>query len=170
MLMNRSSFRATQAYSNVGVQTRAGKQDPYALALLMFEGVLESVAAAQGAIAAQDVNAKVKHIGRAVRILQEGLRTSLDMEQGGELAQNLASLYDYCILRLTQANANNNAEWVAEVGELIRPIEDAWRQMRGPNPPGGSGPQSANAVSQTLRPTAPDTSILRTTLGQTAWA
>lgn len=121
---------ATKAYANIGVQTRGAEHDPYQLALMMFEAVIDNTIAARGAIEAQDVNLKVQHLHKAVRILQEGLRTSLDLDNGGELAQNLANLYDYCILRLTQANAQNDASAAAEVVDLIKPVADAWRAMR----------------------------------------
>ena len=138
---------ATKAYANIGVQTRGAEHDPYQLALMMFEAVIDNTIAARGAIEAQDVNLKVQHLHKAVRILQEGLRTSLDLDNGGELAQNLANLYDYCILRLTQANAQNDASAAAEVMDLIKPVADAWRSMR-------SGQESTEAAPQVNKPVA----------------
>lgn len=125
---------ATKAYANIGIQTRGVQHDPYELAMLMFEAVIENATAARGAMEAGNVLLKVQHLHKAVRVLQDGLRTSLDLENGGELAQNLANLYDYCILRLTQANAQNDVAAVAEVIELIKPVADAWRQMRNTTP------------------------------------
>lgn len=158
MTLNQRS--ATKAYANIGIQTRGAQHDQYELALLMFEAVLENTTAARGAIEDGNIAAKAQHLHKAVRVLQDGLRTSLDLDNGGELAQNLANLYDYCILRLAQANADSNAAAAAEVIGLIRPVADAWKQMReqpesgsvvplpdsGNPEPSGNPPFSGNSV------------------------
>jgi flagellar protein FliS len=142
--MNPPRLRAASAYRNIGIETRAHKHDQHQLATLMFEAVLESLSAAQGAINDRDVNAKVKHLNKAVRILQDGLRTSLDLENGGELAANLDALYDYAVLQITTANLHNDALKLAAVADLIRPIAEAWQQIR----PGSEAPrQTPNATS-----------------------
>ena len=51
------------------------------------------------------------------------------MEKGGEIATNLASLYDYCNRRLMHANLKNDLEAVQEVKRLISEIRDAWSQV-----------------------------------------
>ena len=79
---------------------------------------------------AGNVSEKVRLINKAFRIIQDGLRTSLDIENGGELAANLVALYDYCVVRLTQANAANNPDMLEEVVNLLKPVADAWKQMR----------------------------------------
>lgn len=128
--MTFSHHRAANAYRNVGLQTRAPQHDQYELVVMMFESVLESLARARGALEAGDTVAKVQHIGKAIRVVQEGLRTSLDLDNGGELAANLANLYDYCVMRLTQANAASDTTMLDEVASLIKPVAEAWRQMR----------------------------------------
>jgi len=143
--MNICLQRATKAYSRIGIQTRASEHDPHSLALLMFEGVLESVTGAQGALVSGDVVAKVRHIDRAVRILHEGLRTSLDLENGGEIAKNLAYLYDYCVLQLTLANAKNDPELLNEVAGLLKPVAEAWQSI-GHDQSQRSDASSENAV------------------------
>ncbi|MCU0932177.1 MAG: flagellar export chaperone FliS [Serpentinimonas sp.] len=146
---------ATKAYASIGIQTRGAERDQYELALLMFEAVIENTAAARGAIEDGQTAAKAQFLHKAVRILQDGLRTSLDLENGGELANNLASLYDYCVLRLTQANAENDAAATAEVIDLIRPIADAWKQMREQPPVAPSALPTAAAAATPGDPTPP---------------
>jgi flagellar protein FliS len=128
--MNPPRLRAASAYRNIGIETRADKHDQYEVALLMFEAVLESLSAAQGAIDGGDVVSKVKHIDKAIRVLQDGLRTSLDLDNGGELAANLDALYDYAVLQITTANLRNDKAQLAAVANLIRPIAEAWRDIR----------------------------------------
>ena len=130
--MIQSSLHAASAYRSVGLQTKAAGHDPYQLVVLMFETVLEDIHKARGAIQQSDLALKIKHIDRAIRIIQEGLRTSLDLDNGGDLAANLAALYDYAVVRLAQANARNDESALAEVAGLIEPLLDGWRQI-GPN-------------------------------------
>lgn len=129
--MTNAFHNATSAYRNVSLETRSVSHDPYQLVNMMFESVLESLVISRGAIESGDLTLKLKHINKAIRIIQEGLRTSLDLDNGGELAQNLAALYDYVVIRLTQANASNDVKMLQEVAELIKPISEAWSQMRG---------------------------------------
>lgn len=65
----------------------------------------------------------------AVRILEEGLKGGLNLQEGGELAGNLLELYNYCVLRLTQANARNDDKALDEVVRLISPLADGWKQI-----------------------------------------
>lgn len=129
--MSTPFHNATSAYRTVSLETRSVTHDPYQLVNMMFESVLESLAISRGAIESGDLALKLKHINKAIRIVQEGLRTSLDLDNGGELAQNLAALYDYVVIRLTQANASNDVKMLQEVAELIKPVSEAWAQMRG---------------------------------------
>lgn len=143
------SMNAASVYRSVGLQTKAASQDPYQLVVLMFETVLEDINKARGGIQQRDVLLKIKHIDRAIRIIQEGLRTSLDLDNGGELAGNLASLYEYAVVRLAQANAKNDEAILMEVASLIEPVLDAWKQI-GPN--ADTQPDSS---PQTLSPVVP---------------
>ncbi|WP_180683551.1 flagellar export chaperone FliS [Tepidicella baoligensis] len=149
--MKRNQFQGMSAYRDVDINTRNASKDQHELVGMMYDGVLESIVRAKGAILGGDVDTKVAEIVRAVRILQEGLRTSLDLDNGGELAANLANLYDYCVLRLTQANATASVEALDEVVALLKPVAEAWRQMRS----GPQGPESAPSKATLAEAAAP---------------
>ena len=121
-----ANARAMSAYRQVGVQSMVDSASPQQLIKMLFDGLLASINAARGAIERGDINEKVRHIGKAVRILQEGL---LDREKGGELAGNLASLYEYCTTRLTLANARNDASMVDEVAGLVSTVAQGWNEI-----------------------------------------
>ena len=125
------SPRAANAYQRINVETSMHTIDQHQLVSLLYEGVLNSIATARGALARGDVLGKVNAISKAVRILEEGLSTSLDKVDGGELAQNLGALYDYCIHRLILANARNDDAMMQEVQRLIEPVAQAWMDMKG---------------------------------------
>ncbi|MDP3519835.1 MAG: flagellar export chaperone FliS [Hydrogenophaga sp.] len=137
--MNQHRLNAASAYQSVGLHTRAASNDQHQLVNMMFEAVLENINKIRGAIQQGDVQHKIKHIDHTIRIIQEGLTTSLDHENGGELAGNLARLYDYAVIRLVQANAKNDVNTLLEVAELFAPLLEAWKQMR----PDGAAPSPA---------------------------
>jgi flagellar secretion chaperone FliS len=51
-----------------------------------------------------------------------------------KLAQNLRGIYDYSILRLTQANLRNDEKALEEVARLIEPVAESWKQIKGQGP------------------------------------
>ncbi|MCW5262074.1 flagellar export chaperone FliS [Verminephrobacter eiseniae] len=124
------SPRAANAYQRIDVETSMYALDQHQLVSLLYGGVLHSIATARGALARGDVLGKVNGIAKAIRILQEGLGISLDRTGGGELANNLGALYDYCVRRLTLANARNDDAMLQEVMLLIRPVAQGWDGIR----------------------------------------
>lgn len=136
------SPRAANAYQRINVETSMHTIDQHQLVALLYEGVLNAIATARGAMARGDVLAKVNAISKALRIIEEGLSTALDKVDGGELAENLGSLYDYCMHRLILANARNDDAIMQEVMRLIEPIALGWNEIR---KPGASAIAAANA-------------------------
>jgi flagellar protein FliS len=116
-------------YQVVQVDTAVAGASPHRLIDMLFEEFIASCTRARGAIRARDVQEKGRAIGRAVRIVEEGLRGGLNMKDGGELARTLQDLYAYVAVRLTQANLHSDEAAVAECVSLIQPIHDAWRAI-----------------------------------------
>jgi len=113
-------------YQQVSVETRLAGATPHALVAMLFDGWMEAVAQARGAMRSGDVGAKCHAIGRAVRIIDEGLRAGLDLNAGGALARDLHDLYGYLTLRLTIANLRNDEAALEECQSLMRPLQEAW--------------------------------------------
>lgn len=128
--MSTFNRQAASAYRNIGLETRTPQQDKHQLVALIYETFLEAVNAAIGAIERQDLPEKIKKINHALLLLRDGLEANLDMENGGELSKNLAGLYDYCCIALMQANLKNDTAKLQEVLGLIKPVADAWAQIR----------------------------------------
>lgn len=121
--------RSASAYRKVGVETSVDQANPHHLVGMLFEGLVQALGSAKAALQRGDIKAKCQQIVLAVRILEEGLKCGLNLEQGGELAQNLDRLYGYCVVRLTQANARNDVAALEEVLRLVEPLADGWRQI-----------------------------------------
>jgi flagellar protein FliS len=118
---------AGHMYRQIAVESQiGGAADPHRLVAMLFDGVIEAIAQARGAMRDGRVADKGRAISRAVRIVDEGLRASLDVRAGGTLAQDLGSLYAYICTRLTAANLKNDEKALDECAALIQPIAQAW--------------------------------------------
>jgi flagellar protein FliS len=118
-------------YHQVSVETRLSSASPHQLVAMLFDGFMEALAQARGAMRSGQLEAKGLAIGRAVSIIEEGLRPGLDLSAGGALARDLHDLYGYLTLRLTQANLRNSEPMLDECQRLMRPLQDAWTAIGG---------------------------------------
>ena len=123
-----SSRSMSSVYKQIGVETAGA--EPHRLISMLFDGALESIAQARGALAAKDIEAKCRHISKGVRIVEEGLRGGLDLRVGGEIAHNLHALYGYIAARLTQANLRSDDAALEECVRLLSPLREAWLAIR----------------------------------------
>jgi len=124
----RSSGRPLRGglYQQVGVETRLSGADPHQLVAMLFDGFMEAVAQGRGAMRSGDRLAKGLALGRAVRIVEEGLRAGLDVKAGGALARDLGELYTYLTMRLTMANLKDDEAALDECQRLMTPLREAW--------------------------------------------
>jgi flagellar protein FliS len=125
IVMSYSKAGALKSYNQVAVQSNASYASPHRLIQLLLEGALEKIAIAKGHMARGQIASKGQHIGWAISIVS-GLRASLDTTAGGDIAQNLDSLYDYMERRLLHANLKNDAAALDEVTGLLREVKSAW--------------------------------------------
>ncbi len=117
------------SYQQVGIESDVRGADPHRLIVLLFDGVDSALQQAQIRLAENDFKGKSDSILKAVDIILSGLSASLDVERGGELANNLKALYDYMVSRLVHANIHKDAAAIREVQGLIREIGGAWREI-----------------------------------------
>ena len=113
-------------YRKLSVETETLTADPYRLILMLFEGAILQVGTAAIALENQDVPGKGAAISKAIEIILNGLKVSLDYDAGGELAQRLGALDDYMTQRLLYANLHNSRPAMDEVSHLLTDLRDAW--------------------------------------------
>ena len=121
--------RGAAAYSSVGVETGVSTADPHKLILMLFDGALLLIGTAVIALEKKDVPPKGMAISKAIEIILNGLKVSLDYEAGGELAQRLGALYDYMTQRLLYANLHNSRPAMDEVTQLLTDLKSAWEAI-----------------------------------------
>lgn len=124
--------RGAKAYAKVGVESGVMSASPYQLIVLLFDGLEAAMRAARLHLENGNVAEKGKSLSRALDILNQGLLAALDREQGGEVASNLAALYEYCSGLLLQANLRNDIKPLDEAERLLNEIATAWREIGQP--------------------------------------
>jgi flagellar protein FliS len=121
--------RGVGAYATVGLETGVAAASPHKLVVMLYDGVIVSLLSAINNIKALNVAAKGAALSKAITIIDNGLRASLDQKAGGEIAANLDALYDYMSRRLLHANIKNDIGAIEEVHRLMADLRSAWVEI-----------------------------------------
>jgi len=125
-----TTITAINAYNKIDIESGVNAADPHKLILMLYQGVLLATISAKNQILRKETAAKGASISKAITIIDGGLKACLDMNAGGELAQNLSSLYDYISQRLLLANQQNDTDILDEVCKLLAELKGAWESIR----------------------------------------
>ena len=140
---------AVDEYARLGVRTDIETASPHRLILLLIDGALEKLRAARRAMEQSKIADKGANISWAISII-DGLRASLNLEQGGEIAANLDRLYDYMTRTLVEANLNGDRSKLDEVEALLNELKAGWRaierEVEHVSPEGASNDVGATAL------------------------
>jgi flagellar protein FliS len=117
---------ATQAYKSVSVNTAVDGANPHKLILMLYDGLLRHLRLGKAHMQRGDLGAKATSLSKAISIIDQGLRASLDDDKGGDIANNLRMVYDYAERQLVHANARNDVPTIDEVINLFEPLRAAW--------------------------------------------
>lgn len=118
-----------QAYQQVGIESAVMSASPHQLVVMLFDGALSALVRARLFLEQDQMPQKGEALSKAINIIDNGLKAGLNREVGGDLPDNLASLYEYMVRRLLQANLRNDADAISEVEMLLTNIADAWKQI-----------------------------------------
>lgn len=124
--MNTMNRNALNAYNKVGIETGVDAANPQKLILMLFEGAQLATKAAKQHMLHNEIAQKGAAISKAIMIIDNGLKASLDTKTGSEIAQRLQALYDYMIGQLLVANRKNEPEALDEVTHLLAELHGAW--------------------------------------------
>lgn len=115
------------------LESRVLSADPVELVEILYSAALEAIGKARRHLAEGDIAARSRQVTRALEIVGE-LNVSLDLERGGEVAANLASLYDYIQRTLLRANLEQSDAPLAESARLLSTLLEGWQGARQPKP------------------------------------
>lgn len=117
------------SYAKVGVEVAVETADPHQLILILFDGALAAISQARIQMENGQIPDKGASISKAINLITNGLKASLNMEAGGELSERLAALYDYMAQRLIMANLKNSVAALDEVRDLLQGLREAWAEV-----------------------------------------
>jgi len=100
---------------------------PETILIMLYSGAINFLLRAKMAIDENNIEDSHKYITKTEKIIRE-LINSLDMEAGGELAENLSRLYDYLHRQLIKANINKDKAIIDEVLEHLRGLKETWEE------------------------------------------
>jgi len=126
MYMARPPFaRAQASYQNVDLSSRVEGASPHQLIALLFEEALNTLDALSAAAVRRDLPRVAAAQARALSIVG-GLQASLDIERGGELAQNLADVYREASRLILAAGKANEPMFAQQARTMLAEIASAW--------------------------------------------
>jgi flagellar protein FliS len=120
---------AISQYRKLDISSRVDAASPTELIQMLFDGAVGKLQTARGCMGRQDLAGRSAALSSAVSII-EGLQSSLDLDEGGSLANNLNDLYSYMMRKLWEANRHNDIDAVVEVSNLLSTVSDAWRTLK----------------------------------------
>jgi len=117
------------AYEKMRLETSVNHASPHQLITLLFDGALHAMKLAILYLQKGKIAEKGAAISKAINIIDNGLKSSLDFEQGGEIAENLNDLYQYISQQLMLANLHNDQEKLQCCFNLLNNIAESWREI-----------------------------------------
>lgn len=102
---------------------------------MLYDGAIRFVGEAKAAVARQDIAARGAAISRALTIVAE-LQNTLNLQDGGAIAQELDRLYTYINTRLLDVTLKKDAGALDEVEKVLVTLRDGWVQIAAHVPAG----------------------------------
>jgi len=126
------SMEAYSGYHSTNLDAQTARASPVELVLVLTDGLLEELARARGHIIGKRYELKASSLNKCTEIIN-GLSSSLDYEQGGDIVANLGRLYDYCAARLYRAGVDMEPAIIDEVSGLLTTIKQGWLGVQAKN-------------------------------------
>ena len=123
-----NAIAALAQYGQIKNDTQTTYASPHQLMLMLFDGAIEAMSFTIGAIENNNFELRSKQNSRSITIIN-GMRECLDMETGGELADNLYSLYQYMTKELFKASYKNDAETIQNIQTMLKDIRGSWEKI-----------------------------------------
>lgn len=138
------SRAAAEAYKTQAIMTAS----PAKLVAMCFDRAIGALQDSVRAIENGDIERRFKNVTRATDIISH-LWSTLDMDRGGEIAQNLSDIYGYAFKRLPDVNLKNDADAAKDVISVLQPLAQAWNELanRGESAGAGAAAAAARAAS-----------------------
>lgn len=114
-------------YLNQYRKSQVETASPEQILIMLYDGAIRFLNQAKVHMQNKELEQSHTNIIKAQRIITEFM-SSLDMDMGGEMAENLFNLYEYLHHRLVQANIKKDIEAIDEVLDHLRSLKSTWQE------------------------------------------
>jgi flagellar secretion chaperone FliS len=114
--------------ANQYLQTQVQSRSPLELVVMLYDGAIQQAEAAREALIAGNIPARKAAISKMMAIISQ-LQSTLDMERGGDIAQNLDGIYSWALTRLLDAVVERDATPVEQVRRVFESLREAWQTI-----------------------------------------
>ena len=143
----RSNLRT---YQKVNHESGLSVANPHTVILMLFNGILENMSIAKGAIERKDLALKSSSLSKSINILRS-LVDSLDEESEPKISRDFSVLYNYCIEQLSDVSVSLDTSVIDNTIELLKPLRDAWKDVSEEDKKAGFGKINDRDKSKTLQ-------------------
>ncbi len=123
------SKSGSKAYAQVDLESQLAGASPHELITMLLDGAVNAVLRAKIYFEMGNIAKRGEMISRAINIIDNGLRTSLNHEKGQHIAADLERLYDYMSRTLLDANRRNSPEELTAVSEILTNLANTWKEI-----------------------------------------
>ena len=116
-------------YQNAYKKASVNTLDQNKLIIMLYDGAIKNANFAVEYMKSGEIEKVHDSLIKTKNIVTELLAT-LNMENGGEIAKNLKSLYSYMFSLLIEANMEKKSKPVLTVIDLLKELRGAWVQIR----------------------------------------
>ncbi len=95
---------------------------------LLMDGGLERIQQAKTCLKSGN-EAEAEILLQKIVGIINGLRSSLNLEEGGEIALNLDALYNYMINRVSDSESDQRVGVMSEVEHLLQEVKQGWDEI-----------------------------------------
>ena len=115
-------------YQNAYKKASVNTLDQTKLIIMLYDGAIKNASFAVEHMKSEQIEKVHDCLIKTKNIVTE-LMATLNMDRGGEIANNLQSLYSYMFSQLIEANMNKKTEPVVVVIDLLKELREAWTQI-----------------------------------------
>ena len=119
--------RAANAYASTQVQTGVASSSPGHLIILVYERVFDHLKV--GKLALEQGAYAIESFTKAHDLIQQGLLACLDFDEGGDISQSLAAVYEWSLREIIAARVGKSAEKIQGVIDVLTPLYEAWLEL-----------------------------------------
>ena len=121
--------RSHRAYAATQRETSVSSAKPVELVAMVYQRLLDHLYS--GKVQMTEGSDSSESLTKAIDLITTGLESCLDKEKGGEIAQNLAFIYDWAGKEIIRARLRRDPEMIQGVINAFVPLAEAWLEHAG---------------------------------------